>query len=219
MNKKFSASMACSSFVELRESIQNLNNSVDFFHIDIMDDHFVQNLGLSYDQIIEIRKFAKLPFDFHLMTDNPYKTIAKNVVLPGDMVSIHIESVFDFADVVKEIKKIDAKVLLAISPFSPIKCIELVFDLIDGINYLTVIPGYASQMQVGIAEKQAESIGNIIGTLNKEDFIFEVDGNMSFENIKIFSGYGANHFVLGTSSIFPNYSLDKKKLDELDSIR
>ncbi|TKX32196.1 ribulose-phosphate 3-epimerase [Campylobacter aviculae] len=218
IDKKFSASMVCSSFVDLKETIEILNSNVHLFHIDMMDNHFVYNLGLSYDQINEIRTFSRLPFDFHIMMNDPCKVIERDIIKSGDMVSIHMDSVFNFTEIAEKIKGIGAKVLLAINPLSPTKSIELVYDLIDGVNYLTVNPGYASQTQLSIAQEQAKNIGILLSKYENKDFIFEVDGNMSLKNIEIFSKFGANHFVLGTSSIFPNHCLDKERLAQLTNL-
>ncbi|EHN0324567.1 hypothetical protein KMY16_000265 [Campylobacter coli] len=219
MDKKFSASIACAFIVDIRDSIEKLNHSVDFLHIDLMDNHFVKNLGFSYDQIADIRKLSNLPFDFHLMVDNPENVLDKSIIREGDMVSIHIEAVFDFEDMTKKIKDLGARVLLALNPMVPIKCIEIVADLIDGINYLTVNPGFASQVQTDIAKIQAANIGSFIKENKREKFIFEVDGNMTLKNIEIFSSFGANCFVLGTSSIFPNNKLNIDQLREIVKLK
>lgn len=215
MSKKFSVSLACSMVTELYSNVEVLNHYVDYFHIDIMDNHYVQNLGLSYDQIKDLRNFSRLPFDFHLMVDDPEIVLKKKVVKPGDIVSMHLDSLFGITDIIDGFKNEGAKVLLAMHPLLPVKILDLIIDKIDGINYLTVNPGYVSQAQYNIAKKQAKNIGEVIAINNIKDFIFEVDGNMTFENIGIFSNYGADYFVLGTSSIFPNNKLDIIKLKHL----
>lgn len=215
MNRKFSASLACSIITELYNNVEVLNHYIDYFHIDIMDNHYVQNLGLSYDQIKDLRKFSMLPFDFHLMIDDPMVVLNKNIIRPGDIVSIHLDSLFDVDKTIDEFKKEGAKVLMAMHPLLPIDILDLIINKVDGVNYLTVNPGYASQEQCSIAKKQASKIGNTLKRYNSNDFIFEVDGNMTFDNINIFSSFGANYFVLGTSSIFPNNKLDIIKLRNL----
>lgn len=219
MNKKFSASMMCSKISEMHSNIEILNNYMDYFHIDMIDNHFVKNLGFSYDLIKEIRKIAKLPFDFHLMVTDPLDVILKDsLILPGDIVSIHLDSIFNILETIKIVKSLGAKIFLAMNPTVPISFLELIIEYIDGVNFLTVNPGYASQISLDIAKIQAEKIGKLIQKINKHNFIFEVDGNMTFENISLYSQYGANQFVLGTSSIFPNNNLDTEKLKKLTEI-
>ena len=49
MKPMFSPSLMCMDLLKIREQIQVLNLHADFYHIDIMDGHFVKNITLSPD--------------------------------------------------------------------------------------------------------------------------------------------------------------------------
>ena len=49
MKPMFSPSLMCMDLLKIREQIQILNMRADFYHIDIMDGHFVKNITLSPD--------------------------------------------------------------------------------------------------------------------------------------------------------------------------
>ena len=49
MKPMFSPSLMCMDLLKIREQIQILNMHADFYHIDIMDGHFVKNITLSPD--------------------------------------------------------------------------------------------------------------------------------------------------------------------------
>jgi len=69
---KIGASIMCANMLNLAEDIYNLDRAmVDYFHIDIMDGHFVLNLALSFDLIRQIKTITNTPIDVHLMVDNP----------------------------------------------------------------------------------------------------------------------------------------------------
>ena len=44
MKPMFSPSLMCMDLLKIREQIQILNMRADFYHIDIMDGHFVKNI-------------------------------------------------------------------------------------------------------------------------------------------------------------------------------
>ncbi len=54
-----------------KEQIKFLNGKVSFYHIDIMDGHFVPNITLSPWFIEQVRKISDVPMSAHLMVTNP----------------------------------------------------------------------------------------------------------------------------------------------------
>lgn len=215
MNKYLSASLMCSKLSNLSKDILFLNDKIDFFHIDMMDNHFVSNLGFSYDDILQIKEIAKLPLDFHLMVDNPVETIKKLPLGEKDMVSIHVETIFDFNPFLSLVKERNINLLLVVTPNTPLKLLEIFLPYIKGINFLTVVPGYYSQKINLKAFERGKLIGEFLRKTGKDNFIYEVDGNMTLENISRFSSFGANCFVLGTSSIFPHNFLSTTLLNKV----
>lgn len=41
------ASLMCMDLTEFSEQIQSLNERADFYHVDVMDGHYVKNITLS----------------------------------------------------------------------------------------------------------------------------------------------------------------------------
>jgi len=55
---KIGASIMYANLLNLAEDIYNLDRAmIDYFHIDIMDGHFVPNLALNFDIIKEINNY------------------------------------------------------------------------------------------------------------------------------------------------------------------
>ena len=71
MKTKFSPSLMCMDFLNIREEIEILNERADMFHVDIMDGHYVKNITLSPDFVKGIKPATKIPVDCHLMVTNP----------------------------------------------------------------------------------------------------------------------------------------------------
>jgi ribulose-phosphate 3-epimerase len=82
-----------------------------------------------------------------------------------------------------------------------------------------VNPGFAGQNMVENCMKKADKVGRIIKKFNRTNIIFEVDGNISFENARKTKKFGANLFVGGTSSLFSSNNLKENIIALRQSIQ
>ena len=193
----------CADPFDIKNTIRVLEtNNVDYLHIDIMDAKFVPNLGLGSDYIKALRKHTNIPFDYHIMVKDPDAIINLLDIRENDLVSVHYESSFQIQRTLENVRKHNCKVMIALNPATPLCFLEELIYYIDGINLLMVNPGFAGQQMVENCLKKASKVGRIIKKFDRKNIIFEVDGNISFENAKKLKHIGANLFVAGTSSIF-----------------
>lgn len=200
---KISASMMCANPFYLRETLNILEQEhIEYLHQDIMDGKFVPNLGMGLDNIKALRECTNIPFDFHLMVLDPDNIIPLLGLRQNDIVSIHYESTFQVQRTLENARKYGAKVFLAINPATSLYNLEEVVHYIDGINLLTVNPGFAGQKIVQSSFKKAEKLQQFLKEHDRENIEIEVDGNITFENAEKLKKFGANIFVAGTSSIF-----------------
>ena len=201
--KKISASMMCADLAHLMETIQIFENSkVDYLHIDVMDGVFVPNLGLGVDYIRCLREVTAIPLDLHLMIREPEYKLSWFGIKENDIVTLHYESTEQIQRAIDLLKKYGCKCFVAINPGTPIYSIEEVIEDIDGINMLMVNPGFAGQKMVQSTMHKMEKMASYLQELGKQDIEIEVDGNITWEKAEILSGYGADIFVAGTSSLF-----------------
>lgn len=68
---KISPSLMCMDLLKFKEQIEFIDSHADYFHIDIMDGHFVPNLTLSPFFVSQVKKLASKPLDCHLMVTRP----------------------------------------------------------------------------------------------------------------------------------------------------
>lgn len=220
MKNKASASLMCVDPFNLKDTVILLEkHQVDYLHIDIMDGKFVPNLGIGSDFIKSLRTHTSIPFDYHIMVKEPDDIIKLLDIRENDLVSVHYECSFQIQRTLDNIKKNNCKVMIAINPATPLCTLEEVIYYIDGINLLMVNPGFSGQNMVENCMKKADKVGRIIRKLDRKDIIFEVDGNITFENATILKKLGANTFVGGTSSIFSSNNVEDNILKFMDSIK
>ena len=215
---KISASMMCANPFKLANIIRTLESAgVSYLHQDIMDGHFVPNLGMSVDHIRFMRKKTKISFDFHVMTLEPDNIIPLLEPRPGDIVSIHYESTFQVQRTLERTRKYGCKVFIAINPATSLYSLEEIIHYVDGINLLMVNPGFAGQKAVESCFDKAKRLQQLIGRLCCRNIEVEVDGNITIENATLLKECGATIFVAGTSSIFNEEMVDQAALDDLIS--
>src|SRR6186997_3699703 len=63
----------------------------DRIHLDVMDAHFVPNLTFGAKTIAAIRPRTTIPFDAHLMVDEPGRFIDEYIDAGCDSITFHVE--------------------------------------------------------------------------------------------------------------------------------
>ena len=203
MQNKIAPSVMCVPMYELEKYVQEMEEfGIELIHIDIMDGSFVQNYTLGTNFVKELKEKTKLPLDIHLMIEEPEKKLEWFTFGEGDYVSVHYEATRHLQKALAAIRARGAKALVAINPATPISSLDSLLDDIDGVLVMTVNPGFAGQKLVQSTLKKIQNLRKYLDDAGYEHIEIEVDGNVSFENLKRMKDAGANIFVCGTSSIY-----------------
>lgn len=198
-----SASLMCADLLNLESDLKKLESAnVDYIHFDIMDGHFVPNIMLPLDIIRLVRSKTTLPFDIHLMVQNPELFLPKLQLKEGDLVSIHWESTPHVQRAISMVKEQGAKAILALNPSTPIECCRDLLEDVDMILIMTVNPGYAGQKLIVQTIDKISRLRTYLDRHGYHDIRIQVDGNCSYENIAKMYVAGADTFVVGSSSVF-----------------
>lgn len=208
--------MMCTNPFYMRETFDALvAGNIEYLHLDVMDGQFVPNLGLGLDYIRELRKKTDIPCDYHCMVTNPDALLRLLDVRPDDIISIHYESTPQIMRTIENARKLGCKVFVAINPGSPISFLEEIIHFVDGVNLLTVNPGFAGQPMVPFAMQKARKLKEYLDGQGLQDKEIEVDGNITFENARKLKEIGASIFVAGTSSIFGGQGIKQDSIKNL----
>lgn len=195
MELKIGASILAADFSCLDREMQRIEKAgIDFFHVDIMDGHFVPNITIGPAVLKNIRKVSKLPFDVHLMIAQPLKWVEQFIKAGSDMITLHIETISpkEFRSQAKGLKSKGIKLGVSLNPDTPIKKIEQLLELVDFVLVMTVNPGFGGQ-------KFIEQVLPKINALRKiYDGDIAVDGGINGLTSKKVIKAGANILACGT---------------------
>ena len=198
-----SASILNCDFSKMGEEVHTAEAAgVDWFHLDIMDGHFVPNISFGPDIVVIIRKLTKLPLDTHLMISNPDDFIERFAEAGADKISVHVENNANIHKTLLNIQKLNKKAGIVVNPGTPVEMIYPLLHMVEFVLMLTVNPGFGGQKFLSEVLLKIATLSNKIQELGL-DVGIEVDGGIDERTIPITREAGANIFVAG-SSIYRN---------------
>ncbi len=190
-----SPSILAADFGILAEQIKQVERGgAKWLHIDVMDGHFVKNISFAMPVIKSIRKYTDLFFDVHLMIDDPGDYIDAVIDSGADGVTFHIEAVDDPYPCIEKIKRRGKQAGLSVSPDTPVEAVLPYINDVDMVLAMTVYPGLGGQKYMTRVNDKIRALRRAAG----ENFLIQVDGGVTKENIDSVLAAGANVIVAGT---------------------
>jgi ribulose-phosphate 3-epimerase len=198
---KISPSILASDFSRLGEEISRVERAgADMIHLDVMDGHFVPNLTIGPPVIKSLRGVTSLPFDVHLMIDNPERYIEAFVDAGADSISVHVEKNSHLHRTIEMIKHFGCRTSVVLNPATPLNTLEMVLDEVDMVLLMTVDPGFGGQHYIEGMTRKVRELKHM-AVQRGLGFDIEVDGGIDLDNIHEVTEAGANVIVAG-SAIF-----------------
>jgi ribulose-phosphate 3-epimerase len=204
---KIAPSILSADFSKLGLEIDAISRlGADYIHIDVMDGHFVPNITIGPLVIKAIRANSKLPFDVHLMIENPDLYINEFAKAGSDIITVHAEACTHLDRTVQLIKSLGKKAGVSIVPSTHENVIDYVLEEVDLVLVMTVNPGFGGQNFIKNQLKKIESIRKKIDAIGRA-IDLEVDGGINVHTAADAVNAGADVLVAG-SAIF-NGGADK----------
>jgi ribulose-phosphate 3-epimerase len=211
---KIAPSLLSADFSRLKEEVQEIEQAgADWLHIDVMDGHFVPNLTFGPLVVDAIRPHTSLPFDVHLMIENPDAYIDAFAKSGADWITVHQEVCPHLHRTIHHIKDLGLRAGVAINPATPIAAIEPILPDVDLALLMTVNPGFGGQSFIANVLPKIAELRTKIDLLGLSTVI-EVDGGIAVGTAKQVVENGASILVAG-SAVFGQE--DRKKA--IDMIR
>lgn len=197
---KIAPSILSADFSKLGEDIKDLERyGADLVHIDIMDGMFVPNISFGIPIIKSIRNLTRLPFDVHLMIEEPARYIEDFVKAGADIITIHYEADRHIDRTINYIKSFGVKAGIALNPATPVENIKHLIPNLDMVLIMTVNPGFGGQKYIQYCSEKIKEVKELSNKFNK-DLMIQVDGGIGKDNIKAVVDCGANVIVAGSAA-------------------
>lgn len=196
-------SLANIDLLEFGDKVQELYDAgVRFFHVDLMDGHYVNNLCFPTTVVRSLKqKYPDVTVEVHMMVSDPMKYIPLLKEYGADYVGFHLDATSFARRTITEIKAAGMKAGVAINPSQRVDVIEPLAGLVDYVIFMSVEPGFAGQKFLpGSMERLAE-----LARIRKQggyDFRILVDGGVNYEIAADSVKNGADMIVSNIYMIF-----------------
>jgi ribulose-phosphate 3-epimerase len=150
---------------------------VDRIQWDIMDGRFVPNLSFSADVVAACRPHATLPYEAHLMVEDPGRWLQPFAAAGCDTVLVHAEASRHLHRTLSRIRDLGLRSGVALNP-ATLESVRHVLDQVDVLLVMTVNPGFGGQAYLETMEGKVAEARGLIARSGLQTLI-EVDGGIS----------------------------------------
>lgn len=196
---KLAPSILAADFSRLGDNVLEVEKAgADYLHIDVMDGNFVPSISFGVPVIQAIRPITKLPFDVHLMVEEPIRYIDDFAKAGADILTVHAEACKHLHRTISRIKELGLKACVSLNPSTSLSVLEYVLEDLDMVLLMSVNPGFGGQAFIPSAMDKIKALKALI-TKKQYNIDIEVDGGISASNVKEVLDAGANVIVAGTA--------------------
>ena len=190
--------MLAADFGNLQRDCEMINNSqADWFHIDVMDGHFVPNISYGMPVIQAIKKHATKPLDVHLMIEKPERYIEEFAKVGADIITVHYESTVHLHRTITQIKDSGCKAGIVLNLTTPVSVLEDILSQCYIVLIMSINPGFGGQKFEEMTYKKVKKLRKMANDQNLNTHI-EIDGGVNSDNAKKLIDAGADVLVAGS---------------------
>jgi ribulose-phosphate 3-epimerase len=171
---------------------------VDRIQWDVMDGRFVPNLTFGPDVIAACRPHVTVPFEAHLMVEEPDHLMDRYIDAGCELLLVHAESTRHLHRSLGRVRELGARAAVALNPATPAEAVSDVLDLCSMVLVMTVNPGFGGQDYIPSMEPKIARIRRMIVD-GGHDCDVEVDGGIAPATVAGAARAGANVLVAGSA--------------------
>jgi ribulose-phosphate 3-epimerase len=197
-----SASIDCGDYLAIGETVAALASAgIDLLHVDVMDGHFVPNLGVGLN-LLDALGSTGSRLDVHLMVADPFRWLDELEAARVEIATVHFESTNRPFQLLERIRSLRMSAGLALNPATPLDPLIDLLPWCDQVVVMGVDPGRIGQTFIPGTVRRVDAVAELIRTLGTETVI-EVDGAVDFDNLETLWNAGARRIVAGARLLFP----------------
>jgi ribulose-phosphate 3-epimerase len=193
-------SILSANFAELgQQAAQAIAGGGTVLHLDVMDGHFVPNLTIGPPVVASLRKeIPNVPFDCHLMIENPDEFIPAFAEAGANWISVHQEACVHLNRTLHLIGSHGCEPAVVINPATPVQMLDEVLDIVHHVLVMSVNPGFGAQKFIESSLRKIETLANI-RRMRGLSFRIEVDGGIDLDTVGRVVRSGAELLVAGNA--------------------
>lgn len=195
---QLSPSILTADFARLGEQVALVSGVVDWFHLDVMDGHYVPNITFGPSTVEAIRRSCDLPLHVHLMIEEPAAYARAFAEAGATRISFHPEVTDDPASVIAQLNELGVGPGLAIHPDVPVEVAEPYVADLEVLLMMTVRPGFGGQAFLHEVVPKIRQARDLL-TRTGASADIEVDGGVNLTTVDEAVRAGADILVAGSA--------------------
>lgn len=193
-------SILSANFAQLgSEALAAIDGGGTVLHLDVMDGHFVPNLTIGPPVVASLRKtIPKVPFDCHLMIENPDDFIPAFAEAGANWISVHQEACVHLNRTLHLIASHGCQPAVVINPATPVHMLDEVLDIVHHVLVMSVNPGFGAQKFIEGSVRKIAALAQLRHSRGLS-FRIEVDGGIDLDTVADVVRAGAELLVAGNA--------------------
>jgi len=206
---KLAPSILAADFSRLAKEVAVIEKAgAQLIHVDVMDGHFVPNISYGATVMKSLCGKTALPFDVHLMIENPDQYVADFVTDQTAYITVHQEACIHLHRSIQNIKSLGVKAGVSINPATSLSTLDYILPDVDLVLIMSVNPGFGGQTFIAATLEKVKALKEIKEQCALQ-FEIEIDGGITLDNIKEVMDAGVEIAVTG-SAVFGAPDIDAR---------